>query len=193
MGASRAGRFTDRNAIFSLTRLNAGDDVVVPYLVEQLGNKDHWTRHDAIISLGSLGGKASSATAPLTKLLGDEDSLLRLKAAKALFLITGDAAALEMQLDGRFAGEDLVERRAALETLTELGRPGGRFARYALAELRRSPPVFAEKAIEALAAAGTDEAVAALRATAESPDWKLRSQAVTALKQIEKPGGKGGH
>lgn len=190
INSARAGHFTDRNAIKSLKHLKAGEDVVMPFLVQQLGSTDYWTRHDAINGLGALGPKAAPAIMPLKKFLADESPLLRLKAAQALFLVTGDAAELEKQIEAVYGNDDNANRHHAIAAITELKRSGARFVRYPLQELRRSRPVFAEEAIEALLAIGTEEAVAELRALAGSSDWKLRSQANKALQQLGKPEGK---
>jgi HEAT repeat protein len=189
--AARDGFFENRDAIGALSRLNLADDVVIPFLVAQLQNNDYWTRFDAINAISSFGEKASHTVTPLKKLLNHESAEIRLKAAKAIFLVTNNPADLEKQLEIVFADDDPRVRREAVETIGELNRSGARFARDVLAELHRSPPEYADKAIEALRAIGTEEAVAALRATAESSDWMLRSQATEALRQIRKSDGNG--
>jgi HEAT repeat protein len=190
--AARVGSFSDRDAVESLRLMKAGDDVVIPFLVEQLQSDDYWTRHDAIVALGSLPEKATQATELLTKLLDDPSLLIRLKTANTLFLINHQATDLEKQLDNAFASDDPNNRSEAIKIIGGLSGTGGKFIRYVLMELRRSPPVFDEEAINALQAIGTKEAVVALRVMAESSDWKLRSQAVEALKQIENPDRRGG-
>jgi HEAT repeat protein len=185
--AARDGDVTDRLAISALNEAKLADDVVIPYLVAQLNSTDHWTRADAIDSIGGFGARASQAITPLKKLLDDESGLIRLKAAKAIFLIANNPADLDRQLELVFAQDDPADRRDALETIAELKHSGGRFVRYALTELRRSTPDDAETAIKALGAIGTEEAVEALRATAGSSDWMLRSQATEALRRIRNP------
>jgi len=182
--AARAGYFNHRDAVASLNGLKAGEDAVVPYLVEQLQSDDYWTRHDAIDSLGALGRKASPAINTLQRLLNDTSPLIRLKAAKALFLISDKVTELRKELKVQCGSDDPVVRNGAMKTLAELGPSGAEFVPYAVAEIRRSPPNLAEEAIHALQAVGTKEAVAALRAAAESSDWMLRSQATGALQQL---------
>jgi HEAT repeat protein len=182
--AARAGSFTERRAIESLTRLKGGDDVVIPFLIQQLKNADYWTRHDAIDALGALGGRAVSATSLIESQLHDESAPIRLKAAAAIFSITDDARQLQEQLDAVYAKDELAERYHAMRTLAELQRLDGRFVRYPLNELRRSPPELVEESIEALQANGTNDAVAALQTVASSSDWALRSQANKALRQL---------
>jgi HEAT repeat protein len=188
--AIQGGPIECRDAIATLKRLKAADDVVIPFLALQLQSDDYWTRYDAITALGSFGRKAHQTITPLKKLLADESQLIRLKAAQALFQISSIATELAKELQVIFARDDIPDRFKALQTIAELHRSGGRFVGYALTELRRSPPVLAEEAMDALQAIGTDEAVAALRATAESTDWRLRSQATKALQRVAD--GKGG-
>jgi HEAT repeat protein len=190
--ASRDGILTVRDVIEAFYLLKGGDDTVIPFLVEQLQNSDYWTYHDAINALGSFGRNASRAVTPLEKLLADKSSLIRLRAAAAIFLISNKPAALEKELQAAFATDDRVERSQGIKAITDLKHAGRRLIRYVLAELRRSPPIFAEEAITALQAIGTEDAVAALRETAESSDWLLRSLATKALQHIRGPAVKGG-
>jgi HEAT repeat protein len=157
----------------------------------QFQNSDYWTRHGAINSVAAFGAKAAVAIGPLTKLLSDESPVIRLKAAKALFLITGDPAHLEKQLELVFATGDAYDPANAIETIKELNHSGGKFVRYVLTDLRQSPTGSAEIAIQALQAIGTEVAVAALKESAQSSDWNLRSQAAEALRQVQKFDGKG--
>jgi HEAT repeat protein len=189
--AAGAGPFTERDAIECLSRLQGADDVVISFLMQQIDSEDYWTRHDAIDALGAFGLKAAPALTALKKQLADKTVVIRLTSAASIFLITNDAAELDKQLATVFATDDPSDRHTALRTIAKLKRFGSKFVRFPVAELRRSPPVFAEEAIEALQAIGTEEAVAALRTTAESSDWVLRSHATKALRQLEKPDGKG--
>ncbi len=191
--AARDEVFSNRHAVEALTGLKHGDDVVLPFLVAQLESKDYWTRHDALNAIGSFREKASSTIASLEKLLNDESPLIRLKAAKAIFLVAGNPIDLEKQLELALASNEPYDCHNALETITELNRSDARFTRYALAELRQSPPNDPETAIKALQAIATEEALAALRATAGSSDWILRSHAREALRQLRQPDGKGGN
>jgi HEAT repeat protein len=189
--AVRDGFFENRDAIEALNCLKLADEVVIPFLVAQLQSRDYWTRHDAINLVSSFGEKASNTITLLKKLLDDESALIRLKAAKAVFLVTNNPTDLEKQLEMVFANDDPYERARAVETIGELNRQGASLVRYVLIELRRSPPEYAETEIKALQAIGTENALAALRATAESSDWMLRSQATEALRQIQYADGKG--
>jgi HEAT repeat protein len=189
--AARKNDWGSRLAISALKELKLADDVVIPFLVAQLQREDYWTRHDAINSIGHLGSRGSETVAPLKKLLDDKSALIRLKAAKAILLVTNNPADLEKQLEIVFAADDPYDRFQAIETIAELNHLGRKFIRYVLTELRRSPLVYAETAIKALRAIGTEEAVAALRATAESSDWMLRSQATEALRNVRTPDAQG--
>jgi HEAT repeat protein len=188
----RNSEWGTRTAISALNDLKRADDVVIPFLVAQFHHSDHWTRRDAVNSIGTFGAKATEAISPLKKLVADPSPLIRLKAAKAIFQITNDDADLEEQFETVFANGGPADRSDALETLAELNRLGGKFVRYAIAEVRRAPPDFAEEAINALRTVGTAEAIAALRETAESPDWELRSLATEALRRNQNSDGKGG-
>jgi HEAT repeat protein len=190
--AVRAEHFTNRDAIKALTRLKGGDDLVIPFLVEQLKNTDYWTRYDAIRAIGELGPRAASAVTPLRKHLDDKAALIRLKAAAAFLSIADDPAELEKQLDAVYVKVDRAERRDAMATIAELKRADGWLARYPLNELRRSPPELTKNAIEALQAIGTEEAAVVLRVMASSSDWAIRSQANEALGQMKKGEGKEG-
>jgi hypothetical protein len=189
---ARKGPLTDREAIEALNLLKNGEDDVIPFLVEQIDSSDYWTRHDAISSLGTFGPKASRAITALEKQLADKTTVIRLKAAKSVFLISNKVAPLEKQLEAASASGEYADRHEALKTIAELKRSGGKFVGYPLAVLRRSPPEMVEEAIDALQAIGTAEAVAALKATAESSDWMLRSLAIKALRQVNHPEEKGG-
>jgi len=159
----------------------------------QLNSSDYWTRYDAVNSLGSFGRNASQAIPSLKKQLDDKTLLIRLRTAIALFLISNKDAELKRELKAAFSSDDRSDRYEAMKAIVELNRSGGPFVRYALAELRRSPPELAAEAINALQAIGTEEAIAALQATAKSSDWMLRSQALKALEKVRNPDGKGGN
>jgi HEAT repeat protein len=190
--AARDGVFESRDAIAALNGLKHADDVVLPFLAAQLRSEDLWTRHDAANAIASFGEKGLGTITSLEKLLDHDSPLVRLKAAKAIFLVASNPVDLEKQLETAFAKDEPYDCHNALETITELNRSGARFVRHVLAQLRQSPPKDPETAIQALRAIGTAEAVAALRATAESSDWILRSQATEALRQLRHPDGKGG-
>jgi HEAT repeat protein len=177
-------RFTNRDAIDSLARLKGGEEVIIPFLVQQLASTEDWTPHEAMDALGDFGPRASGAIAPLKKLFHAESPWMRLRAAKAVFLISGELTELEKQLVILFAKGDYSDRHEAMKLIVELKSAGGKFVPHALAELRRSPPDLAEEAIAALEAIGTPEAVAGLRKIAESSDWLLRSRATRALEQL---------
>ncbi len=179
--------FTDRLAISILNDLKGEDELVIPYLVAQLQSEDYWTRAEAIDAVGGFGARASGAITALRKLMDDADDLIRLKAASAVFLIANDPAVLERELERVLANGDPYHRHNAMETIAAMKHSGGRFVRYLLTELHRPAPDDAETAIKALKAIGTEEAVAALRATAESSDWMIRSQAIEALRQVRDP------
>jgi HEAT repeat protein len=187
IGAARDRSFDNRDAIAALNELKGAGDSVMRFLVAQLESTDYWTRHDAINALGDFGETASQAVAPLKKLLEDPSPLIRLKAAKANFLISDNPVDLEKQLEIVFAKHDPDDCHNAVETIGELGRAGARFVHYVKAELSRSPPEYADAEIKALQAIATKDAVAALRAAAESLDWILRTQATEALRNIGKP------
>ncbi len=185
--AARNGAFADRLAISVLNVLKGEDEVVIPYLVAQLQNKDYWTCAEAIDAIGGLGARASVAITPLKNLLDGADVLIRLKAASAVFRIANDPAVLDRELERVLASGAPYDRHNAMETIAKMKHSGGRFVRYLLAELHRPAPDDAETAIKALEALGTEEALAALRATAESSDWTVQSQAIEALRQVRDP------
>ena len=191
--ASRDKFFDGRGAISALNGLRNADDVVLPFLVEQLQSDDFWTRRDALNAIGLLGEKASAMITLVERVWDDQLALIRLKAAKAILLVTNNPDDLEKQLEIAFASDDPADRFDAIETIGELNRAGARFVDYVLTDLRTSPPDGAETAIKALQAIGTEKAVAALRETAQSQDWMLRSQSIEALRNVGNPNGPGGN
>ena len=174
-----------RTAIEIFREVESIDDLLIPFLKRQLRNEDFWTRSEALKALANMGPRAKPAAAQIESLLEDDD--IRLQAAKAIWLINGEPTFLDDELKRIFAasGEDSRnDRHNAIEMITELKREGARYLKYVVDETRSPESYFAQNAIATLEAIGTPEAVAALSATAESPDWVLRSGATKAIQRL---------
>jgi HEAT repeat protein len=172
--------------------LKTVDGIRLPFLKIQLEHEDLWTRHDAANALAEMGERALPSAKSLEKLLSDKYVVNRLKAAKAIFCISGIAFPLEQQLAAVFEtrdDRDQSDRSSGLETIAELKQAGLPYLHYVVEEIHSAESDLAEGAIEAVAAIESKDAIIALKETAKSTDWILRSAAITALRQLTTPAG----
>jgi HEAT repeat protein len=177
-----------RTAIEILDDFDSMDDLLIPFLQQQLHDPDFWTRRDAIDALAKMGKRGTPVVGDVENLFNDKNDSIRLHAAKAIFLINGHTLKLDDQLRVIFAASDEDSRRErypAIELIAELKQAGARYLEYVIEETRSRESYFAQNAITTLEAIGTPEAVAALKVTAESKDWILRSEATNAINRLQ--------
>lgn len=79
-------------AIHALQEKTSEGPVVVPVLIEALGDKNTYVRRDAARALGTFGEQASDAVGPLTARLKDDEPSVRKAAGQSLKSIDAAAA-----------------------------------------------------------------------------------------------------
>jgi HEAT repeat protein len=165
-----------------LATLAAGNDTLVPALVELLGEGDVQLRRRALVVLRGIGPKAKAAETAVVKLLGRSDQE-DLSALAALAEINPASPRLVGGLVKLLGGEDPDVRLAAAGTLGEMGvaakaaLPALRVAAKAEQGYRRATVLGAILAI----APGDKQALAGLVALARSGDEIARHVAWKAL------------
>ncbi len=141
----------------------------------QLGSKDDYERHRAVVALGKSGDRA--AVDPLVGLLGDADYFVRAFAASALADL-GDPRAVDPLIRALGDPSDRV-RRSAAEALGRLRDPK---ALDPIAALLADPDVYVRRtAAMALGDLGHPGGAGPLAAALGDPDGYVRSGAAIAL------------
>ena len=82
-----------REAVRQLGSLSTEAGLVVPALVEALGDDNHYVRHDAALALGKFGPEARQAVPVLLAARKDKEPSVRKAAAESLKRIDPEAAA----------------------------------------------------------------------------------------------------
>jgi HEAT repeat protein len=145
----------------------------------------------AIAAIATIGASAGRECEPILISKLRDGTIPLEQFADAVERLEIRSEAIRTILESGLHDKDRWTARSCANALYVTSNEPSRTARL-VNELRRSPPKYAEEAIKALQAIGTDEAVAALRATAESSDWILRSQATEALRRLQSPDTRGG-
>ena len=147
----------------------------------QLGSKDDYERHRAVVALGKSGDRA--AVDPLIGLLGDSDYFVRAFAASALSDL-GDPRAVDPLVRALADPNDRV-RRSAAEALGRLRDPK---ALDPIAALLGDPDVFVRRtAAMALGDLGHPGAAGPLAGALGDPDGYVRSG--VAIARLPRGGG----